>query len=527
MSERYLPDQSVNRLFAIRHAVVHREMESMAVEAAVDSLREVLDFLTGQRVDVAVFPEYLQPAACLQDLVKFSNGRVVVAGLEEVRNRTVAEELAQADADSSANMLLNRNVSALVAQGRVRLITKRFRADPESVAPGTGPDTVEVVVRGRAVRIGVAVCLDYLRAEEMVRDANAEILCVPAYTPKLNDFYPTEPRDHVRLLANSARHGGSTIMLPSLRGTLVNRLGVQPLPVGVEGIVIVDYDRYPSRPSGLKSPDNALRLRAELIESSDRVCLDLIEELRGEPSVEQLTELIERIPRSGPLHDLLLEYRLTVAGEAPEPNLLRMAREHPVVEPGARCATVRYRQAKRVADVLSNLPPDGETSIGAATDAYRGLVARLHPGPEPVAPMEDPDEQEELMLRPEAAIPSLERELLDDLIDKAVTLQSRIRTVSGAPTPHDLLRRSFSALDTLAELADLLDILGRVSESHSGFSWHNDLGHAKDQLGVLRGGLPKDLRAARSTMNHVSRTSLAEAAQVLHNALTRLRGRTS
>ncbi|MFD0469806.1 hypothetical protein ACFQ0B_16905 [Nonomuraea thailandensis] len=73
----------------------------------------------------------------------------------------------------------------------------------------------------------------------------------------------------------------------------------------------------------------------------------------------------------------------------------------------------------------------------------------------------------------------------------------------------------------------MLDILGRVSESHSGFSWHNDLGHAKDQLGVLRGGLPKDLRAARSTMNHVSRTSLAEAAQVLHNALTRLRGRTS
>ncbi|MFI7700674.1 hypothetical protein [Nonomuraea sp. NPDC049480] len=512
----------------------------MAVQAAVKSLRELLDFLETQQVDVAVFPEYLHPAASLQDLMEFSAGRVVVAGLEEVRNNELAEQLAQADERSTARLLLKRNVSTLIADRRVRFITKRYRANSESAASGAGPVTVEAVIRGRTIRIGVAVCLDYLRAEDEVREANAEILCVPAYTPTLNDFYPAAPRDHVRLLANCALHGGSRIMLPGLKGRLVDDLGVRPLPKGAEGVVIVDYDRYPSRPSGYKSPDNTLYLRAEVIERSNQVCLNLIKELANDPSVEQLTALINRVPHPSPLRDLLVEYRQAKAGDAPDPELRRMVRDHPIVGSGARSAAVRHRQAKHVVGALSSMTPDREISVGAATDAYRRLIDTLPAGSEPAASVEDQDEcpletepevpgQERQLLEDvpdleaEGLIAALERQLLEDLIDRADALWSRTRAVRAAPTARELLRRSLSAQDTLAELTDLVDNVVRLSESGSGFTWHNELGHVRRQLGALRNGLPTDHLAARAAMREVSRRLLVDAAEALYNALTRLR----
>ena len=152
--------------------------------------------------------------------------------------------------------------------------------------PGTGPITRTLRLGTREVRLGVAVCMDYLRCEETVREQAAEILCIPAYTGTVTPFRPDAPRDHVRLLANCARYGGSTIMTTGLANdALGDNLGVRPVARGHEAIIMIEFDRFRPRPEGLNTPLNRLVLRSEIIEqgSSPHNLLGRLEALPDRP----------------------------------------------------------------------------------------------------------------------------------------------------------------------------------------------------------------------------------------------------
>ena len=59
-------------------------------------------------------------------------------------------------------------------------------------------------------------------------------------------------------------------MVPALPGVMTDELGVEPIQAGFEAVILIAYDRYPKRPTGLISTNNQLLLRAEIIERTQR-----------------------------------------------------------------------------------------------------------------------------------------------------------------------------------------------------------------------------------------------------------------
>lgn len=329
-TNKNVEEVSVRKLFASSDRQAYQRIQDCSTEAIANHLKKVLIFLARQRVDVVVFPEYLIPISCLDDLIKFSLARAVVAGLEQIRNMDQATELAKASNIAlSPQDLLQRNVSVLVTDGRVHIVTKRFPATHETALPGAGPLVKEVRLRGRQVKIAVAVCLDYLRSGEEIR--HAEIVCIPAYSRSLPPFEPDAPRDNVKLLSNCAGYGGSQIIMSGLRDPLTGPLGVQPISKGYEAVVIAEFDRFLQWPTPLRRSENRLVVRAEIIErnATNQAVLTAIRNVLGSrgPSdlvarSEALTGLLDQLGQKGPLAEALAAYRDLLAQDSDDPRLL-------------------------------------------------------------------------------------------------------------------------------------------------------------------------------------------------------------
>jgi hypothetical protein len=354
----------------------------------MERLTEILEFLTTHEADITVFPECILPLDCLPSLVEFSRGRVVIAGLDCVRNDADARKLlniAENAADESD--LLYRNVSVLIESERVHLVTKRSLSDLETAVEGSGPFVIDVMVRGRRIRLAVAVCMDYLRWEEEARSQAAEILCIPACSATIAPFPPDKPRDHVRLLANCAVYGGSQIMIPALRGGLVNSLGVEPISREYEAIIMVDYDRYPQQPTGLRRTENLLQLRAELVARGveNEMALEAIRALNTAPDPthwtaiqprEHLKDCLSNIRSDSPLAESLSAYLGSLAVNIEDPNLMKLARTHLIVDPGGR-DVIRFQQTDFAVERLKELPRLPGVPVGQAIDIYSELNAKL------------------------------------------------------------------------------------------------------------------------------------------------------
>jgi hypothetical protein len=348
---------------------LYNEIEDLSKRAVTERLHEVLGFLSDHHVDIVVFPEYLVPVDCLPILKEFSQGRAVVAGLEQVRNSTDAKTLTGVAANwRDPSTLLQRNVSVLVADGNVHLSTKRYLADDETAESGEGPLFEDVVLKGRPVRLGVAVCMDFLRSQDELRRNCPEIVCIPAYSSKWTTFQPDAPRDYVRLFANCAIHGGSQIIIPALRGALANKLGVLPISSGFEAVMIVEYDQFPQQPSPLRRAENNLLIRAEILEkttinAASRRALQILGYTREQPEVnlddlqKKLVSCLNEIDEESPLVEALNAYLHSLAMNSEDPRLRQLASTHLVVEPGMRSDMVRRRQAQYIVQLLK----DGET----------------------------------------------------------------------------------------------------------------------------------------------------------------------
>jgi hypothetical protein len=359
---------------------VYQQVLDMVAYAVAARLKEVLRYAAEHEADIVVFPEYAVPVACLPRLREHAAGRAIVAGLGLIRNAEEAEGLRDAGAPRDLD-LVERNVSVLIHDDEITVITKKYPARDEDAADGTGPIVETLRLGDREIRIGVAVCLDYLRCEEDVREQRADIVCVPAYTGNVNPFRPDAPRDHVRLFSNCARHGGSTIIAPDLANSpLSDENGVHPIMPGHEAIALIEFDRFGGRPTGFNTPRNRLVLRSEIIEegSDAHTMLGRLNAIMTRPggngamSVTNLLASASRPGRApGPFAEGLEELQMSLRQGFASEDLKRIAKNHLVVTAGNRPAEVRERQARHVWDQLSRLHQrNSPRPLGAALDLY-------------------------------------------------------------------------------------------------------------------------------------------------------------
>jgi predicted amidohydrolase len=562
--ERILPRLSIQRLFAADRKDVYEKIETLSEEATNNRLMEILSFLRCHAVDVAVFPEYSTPITSLPELIEFSRGRAVVAGLEYIRGSKQAEYLAKIAADQRiTENAAQRNMSVLVADGRVYFIAKEFHADNETIKSGSGPIVEEVELNGRKVRLGVAVCIDYLRREEVLRDRGAEIVCIPARSSGREIFKPDAPRDYVRLFSNAAAYGGSQVMIPDLGGALVNELGSMPIEPKFEAAVLVAYDQYPKRPSSLVSPNNQLLLRAGIIEDvpSNGVELNAIADLKAyleedELPVAQiqrkLTSWLGQIPTESPLGQILEVYREHLALENEDDQIDTLVCSHLKLGPGNGPSAIRQRQAEYIISQLGSLPGDKPT--GEARDAYQRLASTadnydtahrvIVAMPAEILATESPncvttdddDSQSDIQFADpsnfepfgaDSQVYSVEAEQLlkcRDIEAEAKRVLSATRNLATSASPSDLQVASRTCRLRVAAVADLLIELTGLSPARSDLEWINATGLVTQALAQLESKLPSSHSEARSAMTwSAGREPLIDMAIELHKATVTLR----
>jgi hypothetical protein len=382
-----LPELSAGYLFAEHAYQVFLQLHEMCTTASVAVLTQVLEFLKRHEADIVVFPEYLVPPSFLPKLVEFSADRVVVAGLGLIRSIEDAADFANAVGHSTPKDLVDRNIAVLITKGRQPVVvTKERLAYGEAATEGgegKGVIVKQVTLRGRQINVGVAVCKDYLESEKQLRDQGAEIVCVPAYTRNYQPFEPDRPRDYVRMLANTAKHGGTQIILPLDDGHLTDRDGVRPLPAGRQGIVLVEYRDYPRVPTPIRAARNRLLLRAEIIERTpaNAATLNAIDELAKpfEGTTRQratrIKELLKQVDSAG-----LVAEAFTVCQKAlfqgfdGGQEILDLATTHLPIDEGYSPRSIRQAQVEHIVAALQQLINNPEVmGVGAALDHYRKI----------------------------------------------------------------------------------------------------------------------------------------------------------
>lgn len=366
-----------------------KRLEEISTDAIADRLSEVLAALDRQDFDVMVLPEYCLPIDALPLLQGYSADRLIVAGLGLVRNMEIARNLVQsAGTRRDAEALVGKNVTAVIHNKDVHLVTKLHLAENEAAVSGHGPELFEVEVAGRAVRIVVAVCLDYLRATDRILQLEPDVVCVPAFSSNSAPFRPDAPRDFVRLFANAAQYGGSTVFSPSLRGpSFTDQLGVKPLPRTCEGVVVIRHDKYRSVPTGLIRSENRLLTRGQIVErpagdTPTGIALQLLKELvdpvktsTGEVST-QISRVLSQLGDSpGPIRDSLEEYRRILAQETSDAEMQNVLGTHIATSTSASMKTIRQAQAEFVTRRLREFVSTGAvlSNVGSVLDAYQAL----------------------------------------------------------------------------------------------------------------------------------------------------------
>ncbi|GIF75731.1 helicase HerA domain-containing protein [Asanoa siamensis] len=235
-----------------------------AIENLRLKLKQILDFLVAERVDVAVFPEYLVPVDLVEILVGYREKLALFAGIGELRDDADLETLSSLGFGGSA--AVRNNCAVYVDAKQLHLVTKKFGAEGEHLTPGTGIDEVKLTAHDRQYVVGLAICMDYLKAGYAWRDngGTPQLALVAAMTNPVADFY-AKNRDFVTVIANRADAGGSAIVVPRMGGLdFIDDKGTQPLPPA-EGVVIADCTGYAASPSSTTPTHNRIVHRSAML----------------------------------------------------------------------------------------------------------------------------------------------------------------------------------------------------------------------------------------------------------------------
>lgn len=239
-------------------------------------LEQILSFLEDQSVDLCVFPEYafITDPKTLLIFAGFAPRLTIVAGLGVPRRAGLAA-LAEYTRD---NVPPSANVAAVFDGSKCHLIAKRHAAEDEGLEQGSGPRVIEITKGSETIRLGVAICKDYLVAGPSLggHELKPDVLAIPAFTSNLEAFKPDAPRDFPRILANHSRFGGSTVLASGCQGLFVSKGIPRPIPAGAEGILAIEWHGPSERPTPLLKEPNRVSLRSAMVSRTDGPAADVV-----------------------------------------------------------------------------------------------------------------------------------------------------------------------------------------------------------------------------------------------------------
>lgn len=241
-------------------------MERRSSEELGQKISQLLDTLVAWEVDLVVIPEYCFPPAHTDMLLGYAKNIAMVVGIGQLR-----EEDASVLRDHGFSGMVVGTNSAIVIDDKQRLVVSKRNPSPyeRMDVQGGGLTQLTLDIRGKSLRVAVAICMDYVIAGANLGGLAAEVdaIAVPAWSPSWHEFLDQLPRDAPMIFSNAAlAAAASTIAAPGLRkGTLTERNVVSPIDQsGHEGVVVVDYDGPISLPTPTQPTRTKLFARAAI-----------------------------------------------------------------------------------------------------------------------------------------------------------------------------------------------------------------------------------------------------------------------
>jgi len=365
-------------------------LESLYLEAVRLRLLRVLEFCKHHQVHLVVFPEYSIPPALLPVLVGYSSEMVVVAGLGLMR----PIDPDGADYRAQQNVKPYSNCAAVIGPGIVELVTKLNASEGEYLEPGTGPRKFDITLHGRTIRLGVAICMDYIHIGHTfgVEGAHVDVVAIPVLSRTTEVFAPDQPRDFVRAIANHSRYGGTRILLPRPSGAaFATEAGTTPFLKNEEGVIVADFDKYQTAPRSTFSTRNRVVIRTSLLASPTEFEQGIVEAIQGLPlelsTNSELSQMVDAwIERTrhddrlcGLQQSLKAYKRLSTSGLLREEDRLLLTSH--LLLPAAKSTTeLRAAQAREVSATLRSLvSDDSPASIFDAQREYASVLESLRP----------------------------------------------------------------------------------------------------------------------------------------------------
>lgn len=293
------------------------KIESDLIDFQNRRLEQILSFLEAQSVGLCVFPEYafIPDPTTLRIFAGFAPRLTIVAGLG-VPRRTGLAALKEYTEDSVPQ---SANVAAVFDGSNCHLVSKRHAADGEDFEQGSGPRVIEITKGNETIRLGVAICKDYLVAGSSLggQEPKPDVLAIPAFTSNLEAFKPDAPRDFPRILANHSRFGGSTVLASGCQDLFVKEGIPRPIPAVAEGILAVEWHGPPEKPTPLLKMRNRVTLRSAMVSRTDGSAAEIVR------AFQKLAQGTTSAADGGELEQRWLDYlrgkpRLTLIADALE-----------------------------------------------------------------------------------------------------------------------------------------------------------------------------------------------------------------
>jgi hypothetical protein len=396
-------------------ALLRRKIQADIHANQLRRLEQLFNFLIDHGVELCVLPEYSLAVSpeTLDLLLGFAPSMAIVAGIgipfqEHVES---LRPYCQGDIDP------NNNCAIVFSPSGRYVVTKANPSLEEVMVSGNGPEAFTIELPSGPIRLGVAICKDYLIAghavPELSHDSAIDILAIPAYSPNVEPFAPDAPRDFPRVFANCAKHGGSTIWAPGCSGPLLVGNAPIPLPPGVEGLVIVEWHGAPRRPTGLTQVPNSLRARGAIL-SAHRdggrydiatALLSIIEnpQERKESITTDLQRWATYLERGysddDPLRRTVALYRRVLADGTLTVDLGMLIRAHLLLKDSSTVQTLRselirscYRELQHLVATATS-QSNGYQELLEALPVYGALQADYSSGAVVSHPHEAPDDR--------------------------------------------------------------------------------------------------------------------------------------
>jgi hypothetical protein len=376
--------------------LMRRRIPLEFIETQNIKLQQLLEFLAANGVTLCVLPEYaLLPSAETFDILAgFAPTIAIVAGIGLPRKEGV--QALQPYAASLPHA--NNNCVVIFSGDDCQVVTKKYPAVGEVMEPGAGPSAVEIKLGGTSLRVGVAICMDYVREGHNVPslEGRLDVLAIPALSQGVDPFRPDAPRDFPRIFANAANLGGSTVYASGCVGPLLAAGSPLPLPAMSEGVVALKWEGPAQKPTAIRQSPSRIQVRGAVLtpdSPADRykiaeafLALARTADLPDSDQLESLERWTHRLGGLSPVDDPLLStialYRRAVADDTLTSDTAALVRSHlllrEVKSMVALRADIAARCCREIQTVVAPLQPSDAryAQLLEAAQAYSKVAGK-------------------------------------------------------------------------------------------------------------------------------------------------------